>query len=115
MTLPRFLDPAYYLDPAPFGQPFAMGRPLAALFLAILIVSFLLLIRTELPRLKHRARVRSTAYWLLFFGLAGGVLLYFRRDHVPFLGMRLWITLLLAALVIWAVARTVPALRSEKR
>lgn len=111
----KLLDPTWYFDPAPFGDgfPFLLGRPLAAFFVVTLIVAFLLLIRAQLPRLKHRMDVRGTAYWLLFFGLAGSMFLYFRWDYIPYLSMRIWLLLVVAGEAAWLIRRIVLRLRKR--
>ena len=100
----RFADPHYYFNPTPFEQgPFLLGKPLAVLFTLILIISFSLLIRALLPRLKRRNVYRSVAYWLMFFGLAGYMFLYFRKDFVPYLSMRIWLALTLVGFFAWLI------------
>lgn len=99
----RFFDPGYYVTPAPFENDFVLGEPLAVLFLVFLIAAFGLLIRAQMPRLKRRSEYKRFAYWLLSFGTVGLILLYFRRDHVPYLGMRLWLALLLLGVAVWVI------------
>lgn len=100
----RFSDPYYYFNPTPFEQgPFLLGKPLAVMFTLMLIISFSLLIRALLPRLKKRAIYRGVAYWLMFFGLTGYMFLYFRRDYVPYLSMRIWLTLTLVGFLVWLI------------
>lgn len=101
----RFADPDYYFNQTPFEQPFLWGRPLALLFTVLLVAAFALLVRAQLPRLKHRADVRATAYWLLFFGLLGNTFLFFRWEHVPVLSMRIWLILVLVGLGVWIIGR----------
>lgn len=101
----KLISPDYYFNTSPFDHAFLWGRPLALLFTILLIICFAILIRALLPRMKHRMQWRATAYWLMFFGLMGDTLLFFRWQHVPVLSMRIWLILLLLGFVAWILMR----------
>jgi hypothetical protein len=104
----RFAEPYYYFNPTPYEQgPFLLGKPLAVFFTLMLIISFSLLIRALLPRLKKRVIYRGIAYWLMFFGLTGYMFLYFRKDYVPYLSMRIWLTLTLLGFFAWLISQLI--------
>ena len=111
----RLADPEFYFNTQPYDAgSFLWGRPLAAFFTILLIIGFAILVRALLPRLKHRAAYRSTAYWLISFGIMGVTLLFFRWQHAPVLSMRLWLLILLVGFAVWIIGRLWGIVRGKK-
>lgn len=103
----KLLNPNYLFDSMP-GSTFLYFWPLFILFVLIFIASFWFHKKWPAYSLSGvPARMRE-------FALLGLLFTFFRAEDVPYLGMRIWLVVLLIAGVVYGFERALAAQKEER-
>lgn len=93
----KLFNPDYLLDITP-GDSFLYGWPLMILFVLCFALSW---------KVKHHLAKKNSHFHgiperMREFAVAGIILTFLRAENIPYLGMRLWLVLLLLGALIYA-------------
>ena len=118
----RLLQPSFWFDayPLPFNQP--AFWVFTGVFLAGIALGFILYY-LQAKKLGDKLLLKAFRKFTNFgfsFGMVGLILVFFKHQRVPYLGMRIWLTLWLLACLGWLIfilkyaLLDLPKLKKEK-
>lgn len=104
MDLLKLFSPAYLFDAFP-GSEFAFRWPAYGVFLLLLVLGFMLpkfLSARPQAKLEHEF-FGGLPFRLREFAVLGFIFTFFRDQNVPYLGMRVWMILVLLTFLVYLV------------
>lgn len=100
MNLLKLFNPSYLFDPEP-GFTYFYFWPVIVVLLLIFIGSFFL--QQKFKKAKHPELLHHIPGRLREFALIGLMLNFFRDQNIPYIGMRIWLILLLLLAIAYGI------------
>jgi len=119
----QLLKFSYWFDTYPLFFTPVFFWVLLSLFLALTILGTYLAVRVSKQKMDSlKKKIFSKFFhWSLSAGIAGLILVFFKQQRTPYLGMRIWILIWLIICFIWLIFvlkflfRQVPKIKKEQQ
>lgn len=96
----KLIQPSYILDSQP--RQFQFLLPAVIIFGAAVIASILIWIFLKTSKAPYKEKIKSAiSNWLLWLGISGLILVFFRWQEIPYLSARILFEILFLVFLIW--------------